>query len=301
MSKKAKEKNLQKAMKQVTRRINGFKVRTGKSPTGTVPKAFATRVWSPKGSPKEEFILQWASDTVCLPTKDNPIIVQQLTQAQIDSIPRDKFAVAVIGPVKLVPSFVVVPGTGEQLFITFIAHLDALQKDGDDIFAFIRNHTRNGDDNIPPENEMFLPTIDDNKMSDCIMHVVIHFFGNNDKIKLHGHEYKLSEFCVLIHYYFLRINVLNKKGRQPFCKYLEDKVFCNKLKFTAKTFNNYAAEHKHENLTDTKALPINFSFPPNEKEQLFHRAFHEVGWNFHNSPYFAELREMKKNAEKFLI
>ena len=217
MSPKDKEKYLTKAVKKTKRQINGYKVIVGPSPTDKTTKVSVTRVWPPK----EEIILRWTSDTVSLPTKDKPFVVLQLTQAQIDAIPKDQYVVAVIGPAK--PAFVVAPGTGEQLFITFIAHLEALKKDGNDLFTLIRNYTRDGGGGMPPENEMFLPPIDDNKMSDCIMRVILHFFGDNDKIKLHGHEYKLSEFCVLIHYYFLRINVLKKKGRQPFCNYLEEK------------------------------------------------------------------------------
>lgn len=298
MSQKDKNHNLEKTIRKTIRQINGFKVRTGKTPTGTAPKVSVTRVWPPK----KEIILQWTSDSVRLPTKDNPIIVQQLTQAQIDAIPRDRFAVAVIGPTKLTaPTFFVVPGTGEQLFLTFITHLDELKKDGNDIFALIRNHTRNGGDDIPPENEMFLPPIDDNKMSDCIMRVILHFFGNNDKAKVHGYELKLSEFCVLIHYYFLRINVLKKNGRKPFCEYLEKKVFKKKLDFTLRTFNTHANNYDIYKLADTSALFMDFRYHAPKKEQPLQKVFHEVGWNFHNSPYFAELREMKRNAEKFLI
>ena len=248
MSQKDKNHNLEKTIRKTIRQINGFKVRTGKTPTGTAPKVSVTRVWPPK----KEIILQWTSDSVRLPTKDNPIIVQQLTQAQIDAIPRDRFAVAVIGPTKLTaPTFVVVPGTGEQLFLTFITHLDELKKDGNDIFALIRNHTRNGGDDIPPENEMFLPPIDDNKMSDCIMRVILHFFGNNDKAKVHGYELKLSEFCVLIHYYFLRINVLKKNGRKPFCEYLEKK--CSK--------RNWISPSGHSTPMQTIMIFINWPIP----------------------------------------
>lgn len=290
-----KGKNPQEAIKKEKKKI--YKVGTGKSLTGTVTKKYVTRVYSPK----EKNTLKWASNPVCLPTKDNPVVVLHLTQAQIDAIPRDQFDVVVLGPAHLcAPTFIVSPAPGEQLFLTFVTLVGQLQNDSNAFFTLLRNHSRNNGGDEPPAN-IFLTPIDENKMSDCIMRVVLDFFGNNKIITLHGHTFKVSEFCVLIHYYFLRINVLKRKGRKPFCEYLEKKVFRNKLEFTARTFNKYADNYKNSHLTDTEALPINFKYHADDKGQPLQKVFHEVGWNFHNSPYFEELREMKNNLEQFQI
>lgn len=289
-----KGKNPQEAIKKEKKKF--YKVGTGKSLTDSVTKVSITVY-----PPKEEITLKWASNPVYLPTKDNPVVVLQLTQAQIDAIPRDQFDVVVLGPAHLcAPTFTVASGLGEQLFTTFVMHIDELKNDGNAFFTLLRNYSRNNGGDEPPTN-IFLTPIDENKMSDCIMRVVLDFFGGNNKITLHGLTFKVSEFCVLIHYYFLRINVLKRKGRKPFCEYLEKKVFRNKLEFTARTFNKYADSHKNSHLTDTEALPINFKYHAYEKELPLQKVFHEVGWNFHNSPYFEELREMKNNLEQFQI
>ena len=298
MSPTGKSRKGYKAVKNRKYVIRHYKVCPGKSLTDPVTRRHTEHVIH---LPKDVINLKWAPDTVFLPTKDNHVVVLNLTKAQIDAIPKDKYAVVVAGPAHLYsPTGAVTPGSGDELYTTFVMHLKNLDKHSSAILTLIRKFERdNGGDD--PTKDIFLTPIDKNKMADCIMHVVLDLFGDKDKITLHGHELKLSEFFVLTHYYFLRINVLKIKARKPFCEYLEKKVFQKKLDFTVKTFNNYAADYENENFTDTKALPINFKYHAHERERPLQKVFHEIGWNFHNSPYFEDLREMKKNAAQFLI
>ena len=157
----------------------------------------------------------------------------------------------------------------------------------------------------PPSNsDIFYPPIDEDKLSDCIKMIINQLFGNSDKIKIYSQKIKVGEFCLLMHCYFRRIKILKKEGLKPFSDYLEKKVFPEGSKFTARTFNNYANDPNYVNakdgFIDSEKLEINFKKHPKPSGKLID-VFHEVGYNFHNSPYFDELREMRDNINNFKI
>ena len=276
-----------------------------------------------------------AGRTAFLPNRSTPLVIQKLTLRQIALIPKDKYAVAVIDPegasVDMLSSRVgamsaatsrrlryqrsiirrnalkrygrhSVSGDGTQEFTTVISLLHQIQHHVETIYYENRELSRNKQNDPSPSKDIFLMPIDAGRMSDCIKKIVLDVFGNDDKGKICNREIKLVEFCLLMHYYFIRIKILKNTSRQPFCEYLEKYVFADQSRFTAKTFNNYANEDKYKKIeqdfTEAKRLVINFKNHPTPNGTL-QDVFHEIGCIFHNSPYFDELREIRKNIDNF--
>ncbi len=219
-----------------------------------------------------------AGRTAFLPNRSTPLVVQKLTLRQIAEIPRDKYAVAVIEPERATVDILAsrvgavaastyrrsryprniarhrlqsrynrrsAKGDGTQEFITVISLLQQVQRHVETIYYENRELSRNDKKDPSPGIDIFLTPIDAGKMSDCIKRIVLDVFGDSDKGKIYNREIKLVEFCLLMHYYFIRIKVLKNTSRQPFCEYLEKYVFADQSRFTAKTFNNYANEDKY--------------------------------------------------------
>lgn len=283
-----------------------------------------------------------AGRTMFLPNKEVPIVVQKLTMGQIKAIPKNRFAVSLIdapaprvmtapghrgggttsrrevqkirrlvrqlsggNAMRLIPgSFSVIPeeDDGTKLYTAIIAKVDEIKENATNLYYANRKLSRNqGGD--PPDDNLFYEPIDEGKMSDCIMKVITGFFVDNNKCKIHGREYKLAEFCLLIHIYFLRIGILKNETHKPFCEYLLKSVLKDKKKFTPRTFNNYAKEHEDEEkeFTDKKRLEIDFRYRPKPSNRPFLDAFHEIGFVFHHSDYFSELRDLRKRMNSFVF
>ena len=81
-------------------------------------------------------------------------------------------------------------------------------------------------------------------------------------------------------------------------------VFTNNQQFTVKTFNNFAIAPNYakeaEGFKSEKKKKIDFSTRPQPNGTLI-GAFQEIGWNFHYSKYFDELRELRNNLNNFRI
>ena len=222
-----------------------------------------------------------AGRTAFLPNRRVPMVVQKLTLRQIAEIPRDKYAVAIIEP-EAMPTFdrrnlrnnrniqrhrVLacnrrISGNGDltQEFTTAITLLHRVHQHVETIYYESRKLSRNNNDTPPPGGDIFLVPVDAGKMSDCIKKIVLDIFGNDDKGKICDRDTKLVEFCLLMHYYFIRIKILKNTSRQPFCEYLENYVFKNESRFTAKTFNNHAEKHEkaEKDFTNAERLDINY-------------------------------------------
>ena len=283
-----------------------------------------------------------AGRTTFLPNSDAPILVQRLTLGQINAIPKDRFAVSLVEPTSPVVVYAsgqkshghlsglqlqrlrrlarmtTVGGTtryirhtqvaiasgvdGTKLYTTIIASIKDLKQNADELYYLNRRISRNlGGE--PPEHNLFYEPIDEGLMSDCIMKAIVKYFGDSDKCILHGYNFKLADFCLLIHYYFIRIGILKTTARKPFCEYILDCVLMDwDTKFTPKTFNNYAKENEEAELefTSKKRLEIDFSHPPTQSDaRPFLKSFHEIGNFFHRSEYFEQLRTMRKHLNDF--
>lgn len=282
--------------------------------------------------------VRMAGKTMFLPNNDVPFVVQKLTMEQINAIPRDRFAVSMIEPsMPLMSSSGIRKGRQnlslrKQLryrlrdqggVIGFVSRTppDMVQNETDGSKKYdtiitlltqaigvtktarqshrIALRNQNG---IEPDSGIFYEPIDEDRLSDCILDIIEDYFGAGDTCKIIGKEYKLPAFCVLMHFYFIRIGFLKNKARQPFYLYLLKKVFGNAERFTAKTFNNYANEYKYveEAFTNVTQLSIDFSKHPTPSGKL-QDAFQEIGHVFYKSPYFDELRELRKCMDNWKI
>ena len=283
-----------------------------------------------------------AGRPMCLPNRSNPILVQKLTLRQIAAIPRDKYAVAIIEP--NAPSGVLHTGpmghgssfaskklryyrnaiqrrfhgrnnkssastNGTQEYTAVIALLQKVQHHVETIYYDNRELSRNKADGPPSESALFYDPIDEGRLSDCFMKIIADYFGVGDKCKLYGHDFKLHEFCLFVHYYFRRIGIMKTNARQPFSEYVRNSVLKDEAAFTDKTFNNFAKlyEDKEKEFTDKKMHEINFAFRPSKDaksdkplQQLLY-AFQDIGYNFHNSDYFKYLREARKRMNEFYL
>lgn len=286
-----------------------------------------------------------AGRTAYMPNSEIPFVVQKLTKAQIDAVNKKVYVVQVIEMsnrhaiiarkirkygvlkssfvlwkkqvqiagggwetrfVRKTPNVITVETDSTQEYMTIISLREAMNKEVDKLVDENRRLSRQSGGE-PPENTIFYEPIDDGRMSDCILKVIATYFGTNDKCRLCGHDFKLPEFCVLVYYYFLRIDILKNKARQPFSEYIRKKVLENESAFTDKTFNNYANDIEQEEFTDVKRHAINFDFHPKKdamspmlQQQLLY-AFQEIGHVFHTSDYFVELRKVRERMMKFAI
>lgn len=122
------------------------------------------------------------------------------------------------------------------------------------------------------------------------------------------------EFCVMMHIFFKKIHFLKKETRLQFSKFLQNKVFAGKSGFI-RTFNTYADKDIYSDFEDQLDIEqYNFkkrpaSIPPEMKPSDYHQrmmldmslAFQEIGWVFQKSPYFKELKELKKTVNEFVL
>ena len=272
-----------------------------------------------------------AGRTMYLPNSQSPIIYQKLTLRQINAIPRDKYGVRVLGRIKINKERRIlkalrlirknelfrhrskipfdIPNIGIKTYETMLWMLGQLKEGTDMLYYSNRELSRNNGngDGTPPDEDLFYPPIDEGKLSDCIIEIIFRIFGNNDKGLICGTEYKLSAFCVLMHYYFLHIGILQTKAQKPFCDYLEQKVFLgqDKPKFTARTFNNCANKPNYNKIKEDYAglepKEISFNTRPSSPSKSLLDAFQEVGWNFQKSNYFEQLKYLRDQMNTFRI
>lgn len=280
-----------------------------------------------------------AGRTAFLPNDNVPFVMQKLTAGQINAIPRDRFAVSVIevptmvGPGKKgrggmalkglqrmrnltrpsggVTGFVRVPSDiitieedGTKQYTAMVTLIDQIKLKTESLYDTALRLSRNQRNNPPePDSGLFYAPIDDGSMSDCIKKAIAHFFGEKETCKIVGKEYKPVAFCLLMHDYFIRMHILKNTTRTPFCDYLQKRVLKDEMKFSSRTFTGYAQEHKDaiQDFTDSGKLKINFNVHAEPSGKPLQDAFHEIGYYFHNSKYFKNLREMRDNMKGFMI
>lgn len=279
-----------------------------------------------------------AGRTMFLPNSENAFVRQNLTLAQIEAIPRDRYVVAVIesstplmsgsdmkmgrfgvstrkhqryrmggnnrvvGFISQKPPDRTIEESGTKTYDTIITLLNAAVENTKLARDVYRKGLRNQKDAKIPDSGIFVKPIDEDKLSDCIHQIIDHYFGTGDTTRIDNREYKLAQFCVLIHFFFIRIGFLENESRQAFCLYLINKVFCGHERFTVRTFNNYAnqCENVKENLTHADRQPIDFNTHRETSGQL-QDAFHEIGSAFQRSQYFQQLREQRNKMNSLLI
>ena len=272
-----------KTTKKVKRIVNGFKLGSGRMPTGTVPKI----------SPS-------------LPNEHNPVIVRVLKRSELAAIPRDRYGVKVIKV--MVPLLETGEVGGEEELVVTITDLEGITKKLKNYRRNLRIRLRNnnGGGDEPPSSSLFNPPIREDLMSDCIMNIMEDFFHGEENCTICNREYSIMEFCVLMHTYFNYIGFLKNESRLPYSTFLQKKVFASKSKFGKRTFNTYFNKESFKTLRkQLEYLVVDFSkhpkLPPDPKESILKPAFQEIGWAFQHSPYFSELIELRNNLQKLKI
>lgn len=285
--------------------------------------------------------VEMAGRPMFLPKTDVPL-VQQLTLEQIKAIPKDRFAVAVIeqsapsiplmtirkgrggtmpslrrlqrpnlggtknvfGYVSKMPhdlSQIEIDGT--KTFNTIISKLKEVIEDTESVQDTYHVALMNQKNDPKPNSGIFFELINENDLADCIRKIIKCYFGTRETCKIMGKEYKLAEFCVLMHFYFIRIGILENLTRLQFYNYLKKKVFDGVERFTAKTFNNYGNEFEHVkgNFTHADWKGIDFETRPDPSGKPIQDAFQEIGFAFQNSQFFKQLKKQKERMAKLLI
>ena len=277
------KKDYAKGTKKVKRMINGFKQRSGRMMTGTVPKIGPD-----------------------LPDKHNPVIVRVMTRSELAAIPRDRYEVRVISV--RVPTLDTGEVGGEEELMVAITNTEQLTKQ---LKAFrqnlrIRLRGNNGGGGDPPSSNLFNPPIREDLMSDCIVGVMDEFFHGEESCTICNREYGRMDFCVLMHTYFKYIGLLKNESRLPYSTFLQEKVFAGKSKFGERTFNTYANKESFQTLRkQLKHLEVDFNkhpkLPPDPTESILKPAFQEIGRAFQHSSYFSDLIELRNNLQKLKI
>lgn len=122
------------------------------------------------------------------------------------------------------------------------------------------------------------------------------------------------EFCVMMHIFFKKIHFLKKEMRLQFSKFLQNKVFIGKSGFI-RSFNTYADKDIYkafDEQLDIKQCDFRkhpAPIPSEEKPSDYHQrimldmglAYQEIGRVFQKSPYFIELKKLRKTVNEFVL
>lgn len=196
--------------------------------------------------------------------------------------------------------------TAESLYDAIVTLHASMGKKVEELYLENRRISRVSSDEETQKERLFHAPIDEGLMSDLIIRAKVYFFDSKDKFKLYGHVFKVPEFFLFVHYYFIRVKILKNTARKPFSEYVRKVVLRDENSFTDKTFNNYAKsyEDREQDFTNPDIIKINFNILPdtnkNKTQQLIN-AFQEIGHFFHKSDYFSNLREIRDQMNKFDI
>ena len=144
-------------------------------------------------------------------------------------------------------------------------------------------------------------------MADCILNIVNKYFHGAKKCKICEVDLNLYDFFLLTHYYFYYIKILEKNSNLAFCDYLTKKVFAGINKIGIRNYNIYAQKEKYTNFAELLKDKKDIRFvnrpelPRPETEHFLLAPFQEIGWNFHHSDYYRELRRQKDIVNSFII
>ena len=264
-----------KTVKKVKRLKNGFKRRQGNTPSGTIPKTV----------------------TRCF-----------VSSKEMEELRKRQCQVRVIG---LFRGQKVKDVVKERDVIYVLEMTDKLRRALKDIHNDSRKESRTGGGGGGggnPPSRIFHRLVDENKMSDCILHIKESFFHDEKECNICKKKCNLYDFFMLVNFYFIYIGILEKDTSQlAFCKYLNKKVFGGNDIVNVRSFNNYTKMEAYKNfaklLSDKK--DIRFDSRPQmsqaKPENFLLAPFQEIGWKFQHSDYFDELRREKNKVQEFVL
>lgn len=240
-----------------------------------------------------------------------------LTREEMALIPRSRYGVKIIGKV---PNVEIVRGDVREEEVVFT--IDLWRKMGrslKNIRAESRKKSKkkaggdNGDGNgTPPKRSIFNCVVDEKQMADIIIEVIEKYFHDNNICEVCKVKLKLYEFCLLIHFYFSYIQILENESQLSFCTYLKNKVFGGMEKVAVRNLNHYAKKDSYiklKNLLEdnrkNKREPIRFCPRPELSAQNVDHfllpPFQEIGWYFQKSPYYNDLRREIEKVQRISI
>jgi len=169
------------------------------------------------------------------------------------------------------------------------------------------SRTHGGGGGNTPGN-IFHRLIDEDKMSDCILHIKDSFFNAGKECEICAVKFNLYDFFMFVHLYFCYIGIMDKAISQlAYCTYLNKKVFGGNNIVNVRNFNIYSQKDVYKNfadlLTDKKDIRFNSrpQMPRSATENFLLAPFQEIGWKFQHSDYFDELRREIKKAQSFVL
>lgn len=169
------------------------------------------------------------------------------------------------------------------------------------------SRTHGGGGGNTPGN-IFHRLIDEDKMSDCILHIKDSFFNAGKECEICAVKFNLYDFFMFVHLYFCYIGIMDKAISQlAYCTYLNKKVFGGNNIVNVRNFNIYSQKDVYKNfadlLTDKKDIRFNSrpQMPRSATENFLLAPFQEIGWKFQHSDYFDELRREIKKVQAFVL
>lgn len=191
---------------------------------------------------------------------------------------------------------------------------DKMQRSLRDIRNESRKESRNngggggggGGGNSP--SRIFHRLVDEDKMSDCILHIKDGFFHSEKESKICEQKCNVYDFFMLVHFYFCYIGIMDHDISQlAFCSYLNKKVFGDNDIVNVRSFNNYTQKDCYKNfanlLSDNKDIRFDSrpKLPRPQTENFLLAPFQEIGWKFQHSSYFKELKMEQKKVQGFVL
>lgn len=154
-----------------------------------------------------------------------------------------------------------------------------------------------------PDRGIFSPAINEDELSDSVYKVKDQFFGNNDYCMINGKKYDLMAFCYLVFLVLARMGIIVNKLRKPYCEFLQEKVFMDKIP-SVRNFNNCANKEVHKEFEDLFPK-LKFGFiarqPLDNSKNELYLACHEIGWAFHETDYFKKLKRQRNSLDGFTL
>ena len=159
-----------------------------------------------------------------------------------------------------------------------------------------------------PPIRVFHRLVDEDKMSDCILHIKDGYFHAEKECEICEKKCTIYDFFMLAHFYFCYIGIMdNDVSQSAFCSYLNKRVFGGNDIVNVRNFNIYTKKDSYKNFANLLSENKDIKFdnrpqlPRPQTENFLLAPFQELGWKFQHSPYFKELKREKERVQSFVL